>query len=133
MIGASKLTEENVIEIKRLFRETDLNNQQIADMFGVSRPHISHIRTGRKWNDNTRSFTMKKELKRYTRTITIINGVRYSTGISPLQTINGDKYAIVHYINDNDYKVDWLVFDSVPDYEILRDRHSAFLRQQTQK
>lgn len=59
MIGAYKLTEQDVKEIKHLFKTTTLKNGEIAKLYNVSREHISCIRRGRRWNDEIRSFTMK--------------------------------------------------------------------------
>jgi len=61
--GASKLNEVKVMEIKELFKTTDLKDQQIADMFGVSRVHIGKIRRGQRWNTTTRSYVSKLELQ----------------------------------------------------------------------
>jgi hypothetical protein len=73
MIGAWKLTEEQVEEIKRLFLTTTLNNTQISKMYDVSRTHISRIRSGHRWNRDSRSFMMKteidKEIKNFDRII----------------------------------------------------------------
>jgi hypothetical protein len=64
MIGAWKLTPEDVVEIKELFETTNLTNQEIADQYGVRREHISHIRLGRRWNTDKHSFLMKEEIER---------------------------------------------------------------------
>jgi len=45
-----KLTEEQVIQIKLLLKEGILTQQEIADMFGVSRLTISNIKNKRNWN-----------------------------------------------------------------------------------
>lgn len=58
MIGASKL-DENKVEIIRDLLVMGVTHQQIADMFGVSREHITAISNGRRWNDETKSFRMK--------------------------------------------------------------------------
>lgn len=58
-IGASKLNEEKVEIIKELLKAGNNTHQQIADIFGVSRTHISHINQGRRWNDDNKSFAMK--------------------------------------------------------------------------
>lgn len=59
MIGAYKLNEKDVIEIRELFKTTNLNDSQIAKMYNVSRVHINGIRNGKRWNDDRRSFVMK--------------------------------------------------------------------------
>ena len=61
MVGAHKLNEKDVDVIKYLFYRTNLNDTQIAAMFGVSRPHIWKIRNGQRWNENNNSFIMKKD------------------------------------------------------------------------
>ena len=45
----SKLSEKDVIEIKKLLLE-GLSSQKIADKFGVSQPTISNIKTGATWS-----------------------------------------------------------------------------------
>lgn len=62
MVGASKLNEEKVRQIKELFATTELTDGQIADQFGVSREHINLIRNGKRWNIQNRTFIMKEEL-----------------------------------------------------------------------
>lgn len=49
--GNSKLTAEQVKEIKRLFPTH--SNIELAEMFGVSKDCIYHIRIGRTWKDAT--------------------------------------------------------------------------------
>lgn len=61
MVGASKLKDIDVFVIKYLFERTEANDNTIAKLFGVSRPHIWKIRNGQRWNDETKSFTMKAE------------------------------------------------------------------------
>ncbi len=46
--GHSKLTEENVLNIIRLGRSGE-NQANIAKMFGISRPQVSRILSGRQW------------------------------------------------------------------------------------
>jgi predicted XRE-type DNA-binding protein len=46
-----KLTEEQVIQIKLLLKEGILTQQEIADMFGVSRRTISNIKRGIVWSN----------------------------------------------------------------------------------
>lgn len=60
--GASKLTEEQVWEIKDLFKNPQLKDKNIAEMYNVSRIHINHIRNGRRWNTSTRSYVSRKEM-----------------------------------------------------------------------
>lgn len=45
----SKLTADEVREIKQLFDDTDLYQEEIGDMYGVSQKTISKINTGKKW------------------------------------------------------------------------------------
>ena len=49
--GASKLNEEKVELIKQLLNTGDFTHQQIGDLFGVSREHITHINTGYRWGN----------------------------------------------------------------------------------
>lgn len=56
MNGATKLTKEQVEEIKTLFDDTDLSNSQIANLYDVSTEHIRKIRNGIRWNPETISY-----------------------------------------------------------------------------
>ena len=47
--ATSKLKREEVIEIKRLFKETDMSNEDIGGIFDVSRTTIYQIRTNNSW------------------------------------------------------------------------------------
>jgi predicted XRE-type DNA-binding protein len=47
----SKLTEEQVIQIKLLLKEGKLTQQEIADMFGVCQTTISNIKHRRIWSN----------------------------------------------------------------------------------
>ncbi len=63
MVGAYKLDEQQVSQIKTLFENTTLKDGEIAIMYNVSREHINLIRKGRRWNPNSRSFISKKEIE----------------------------------------------------------------------
>ena len=59
MIGASKLTEDDVKIIKDLL-ELGKTHQSISEMFDVSREHITKIANGQRWNKEQHSFIMKE-------------------------------------------------------------------------
>lgn len=61
MIGSWKLTQNDVDVIKLLLKNGNHTHQQISDLFGVSREHITKINMGQRWNDDTRSFKMKEK------------------------------------------------------------------------
>jgi len=63
MVGAYKLNEEQVAQIKNLFEMTTLKDGEIAIMYNVSREHINLIRKGKRWNPEQRGFITQKELK----------------------------------------------------------------------
>lgn len=46
-----KLTEEDVVNIKLLFRETDLNKTEIANLFNVNLSTISYILNNKTWQE----------------------------------------------------------------------------------
>ena len=48
-VAATKLTEDQVREIRRLFDTGDFSKRKLARMFGVSRPHIVNIVTRKSW------------------------------------------------------------------------------------
>lgn len=45
----AKLTDEQVVEIRRLYAAGELSQQKIADMFGVRQPQVSRIIRGGSW------------------------------------------------------------------------------------
>lgn len=47
--GAAKLTESDVREIRRLLKETNLLQREIAARFNVARSRIAHIKLGYDW------------------------------------------------------------------------------------
>lgn len=47
--GRSKLNEENVRQIRRLYASGEMNQYEIAKMYGVSQPAIGSILRGKTW------------------------------------------------------------------------------------
>lgn len=45
-----KLCKHQVSHIKRLLEDTDLTHQEIANMFNVTRGHITKIKNNKRWN-----------------------------------------------------------------------------------
>jgi len=86
MIGASKLTEENVAEIRSLFAHTTMTDTEIGNKFGVSRIHINQIRNGRRWNEETRSFLMKGAKGSDTREVLGEPAPYFSVKVEPKKT-----------------------------------------------
>jgi hypothetical protein len=128
MIGAHKLNEQQVQEIKRLFATTMLCDADIAEMYNVSRELINLIRNGKRWNDETRSFTMKEQIKGYTKTITIVRGSQYSSQITPVETTQGRLFIILHYIGDEVFHETSRIFLIEPDYEVFKEEHYKFIK-----
>lgn len=64
---SAKLTDEQVLEIVRLYREKQYNQYQLAEMFNISRSHISKLTLGTRWNPkyakNKRSQNYEKKKK----------------------------------------------------------------------
>lgn len=60
LMTVRKLSPEQVVEIKRLLKETDLSQYKIAKMFGVSRGTISAIVYGYAWRDEGVNAPIKK-------------------------------------------------------------------------
>ncbi len=48
--GIAKLSEEEVLEIKRLLSETSLSQKEIAEMFGTIQQNVSAIKLKKTWN-----------------------------------------------------------------------------------
>jgi predicted DNA-binding protein YlxM (UPF0122 family) len=109
MIGASKLTKEQVAEIKTLFATTNLNDAEIAEMFNVSRAHINQIKRGQRWNDLERSFVMKEDIKEEeeTNNFIILHLVDYqdrvlvAKHITPDEMVSLRDYITRSYINQS--------------------------------
>lgn len=47
--GMAKLTEDDVIEIKKLIKENKLKSSEIGKIFNVSKGTINHIKSGKTW------------------------------------------------------------------------------------
>lgn len=47
--GAARLSDNEVLEIKRLLKKNDLSLRQIGEKFGVSKSTISNIKRGKNW------------------------------------------------------------------------------------
>lgn len=60
-IGASKLDESKVEIIRQLLENGDHTHEQIANIFGVSRPMITKINLGSRWNPEVKSYIMKSD------------------------------------------------------------------------
>lgn len=63
MTGSHKLTPKQVVEIRTLFKTTDYSNGKIGSMYNVSDEHIRHIRMGRHYTLDNRTFVHKEELE----------------------------------------------------------------------
>jgi hypothetical protein len=67
-------------------------------------------------------------MKNYTRTITLIKGgVEVSTGISPIITINGEQFVLVHYIDGKENSFVGL-YQEEPTYDELKEVHNNFIK-----
>ena len=60
-IGASKLSDEQVVALRKLLEIGEWTHSQIADMFSVSRPMITKINIGSRWNPEVKSYIMKSD------------------------------------------------------------------------
>jgi len=49
-MGQIKLDKDDIELIKDLIENTDLYHREIAEMFGVSRGHITKIKNKKRWN-----------------------------------------------------------------------------------
>ena len=67
------------------------------------------------------------------KTHTIIGGVDYSTEQLELRFIDGVKVVLLHCIQtplDKDCEIGKDVFDAMLDYEIFKDYHNSFIKNQ---
>jgi hypothetical protein len=61
-----KLNVDDVVEIKRLILKNELTNQEIADIYDVSRTVISRIKSGKRWSNvivDEKGNHVKEEIK----------------------------------------------------------------------
>lgn len=106
MLGASKINAQTD-DLKRLYELFDLGitNSAISRIYKtnsgqtLSRIHISHIRRGKRWNSDNRSFLMKYEIGIDNSIKTEYKNVVYLTTIS--QVISGTYvfYIYLTYVN----------------------------------
>ena len=76
MVGAWKI-DENTDDLERMRQMFDmgLSNSEISRIYRttkgdtISRTHIKHIREGKKWNPDKRTFLMKTEMTNTTREV----------------------------------------------------------------
>ncbi len=81
MLGASKLKVEQVKEIKKLFVQ-NLNDSEIAKMYGVSRPLINMIRNGNRWPEEKEKIKLESQFRSFQ-----ITGNQYQIFFIPVQTL----------------------------------------------
>lgn len=48
-----RLTEEDVADIRKLYRECGWKQQEIADQFGISQPQVSKIVNNLQWKEES--------------------------------------------------------------------------------
>ena len=92
MIGAWKLNEDDVKIIKDLLKQGK-THQSIADLFGVSREHITKINQGHRWNETERSFEMKEQRQ----------GPKRSNDFREFTDTPEISYQKIELLNDNEY------------------------------
>lgn len=131
MLGAFKLKVEQVREIKNLFNQ-NLNDSEIAKMYGVSRPLINMIRNGNRWPDERDKVKSQieevEDLPCICDTINLVHGSYSITSqICPVITPNGKVYIILHYLQDKLTGERFSkLFDTIPTLEVLQENHEKF-------
>lgn len=141
MIGASKIDirTDDLERLQEMF-DMGLNNCEIHRTYrtnkgeSLSRIHISHIRRGKRWNSELRSFLMKYEMKNNNIISTTIGEDEYTTSIGftmtyyPTTDTFTKTYFISHYKNSilvNDKMVHLL--ENKPTQEELIKKHNQFV------
>ena len=107
MIGASKI-DDKTDDLERLFAmiSAGMNDHQIARTYltnsgkNLSRVHIGRIRRGVQWNEQKRSFYMKRQLKENPNTSTNVNGDTYRTEIAVIFSKSFEFYVYLTFKND---------------------------------
>jgi hypothetical protein len=101
-IGASKLDKYDAQEIRRL-TTLGYNDCEIARQYiprkgqKISRMTVRDIRIGKRWNDETKSFVMKEDIKDLPVIETTVNGVVLRTELGWLQTRSLEKWFFLTY------------------------------------
>jgi len=100
MVGASKLTSDDVKKIKELL-SLGVKISEISKNFKVSTSHITNIKNGLRWNDNKKSFIMKDDIPENIKNIiveTLSQGKGGSTSTKDIKSITRD---LINEIEDN--------------------------------
>lgn len=105
-IGASKLTKEDVINIKELI-SLGLKDKEIAEQFNVSRTHVANIKLGYRWNDLKKSYVMKSEIPKNVLNLIVDSLLQRKGDNTSTQSISFNTEDLTHEINDNgnDYTI----------------------------
>lgn len=107
MIGASKI-DDKTDDLDRLFSmiATGMSDYKVAANYytnsgqQISRIHVGRIRRGIQWNENKRSFYMKRQLKENPSTTTTINNDTYRTEIGVIFSKSFEFYVYLTFKND---------------------------------
>lgn len=135
MVGAHKIDEttDDLERLQELF-DQGLNNCQIHRIYRtnkgeqISRIHISHIRSGRRWNVNNRSFLMKTELQNLDSVTTDICGEQFKTEIGCIVSESSLFYIYLRYKGQS--QIQWdndIVLLRKPTTEDLLRSHNQFV------
>ena len=132
MLGAHKLKIEQVKEIKKLFVQ-NLNDSEIAKMYGVSRPMINLIRNGNRWPEEKEKVKSQieevEDLGYICERVTINSNMMYDieSSICPIITPNGKLYIILHYLQDRLTSERFSgLFNEIPTDTDLQINHDKF-------
>jgi hypothetical protein len=127
MIGAGKLNVERVKEIKDLFK-TNLNDAEIASMYGVSRPMVNLIRNGQRWPEEREKIKHQVDENEILPCVCdIVNNVAIETHVCPVITPNGKIYIILHYLQDRLTSERFSgLFEEIPDDSEVQINHDKF-------
>ena len=130
MLGASKLKIEQVEKIKQLISENK-KDQEIAEIFNVSRIMINRIRNGKRWaSERDKIKIQTDELQRLPKIdeeIPVVSKLNISSVVSPVITPNGKLYVVLHYIENKLTSERFSgLFDEIPTKQQLQKIHNKF-------
>jgi hypothetical protein len=133
MIGRKKLDLVDVAKLKQMI-EFGHTNKVIAENFNITAQMVKLIREGKRWPEHRPKVFIQKEefdLLPFIREYVMVNkfqGINLLSKISPIMTLNGTIYVIIHYLNNEVTSERFSgFFEEVPTYDKLKNIHNKFV------
>lgn len=134
MIGKKKLGLGDVAKLKQMI-EFGHTNKVIAENFNITTQMVKLIREGKRWPEHRPKVFIQKEefinlpfIEEHVM-IDKFQGINLLSKISPVMTINGAIYIILHYANHELTSERFSgFFEEVPTYDKLKKIHNKFVQ-----